>query len=976
VHNTLCNFDVRASILLHALDAFPPFYLVYRHAVKWLAGEVTRLHCRMCHTIFARTASPAACTASGYTATTGTNVHSYISRAVLAATVSRDMRGSSHQSDAELQKTIGHSKLSILDGDMDDLPAKSLRELLRMFRLCEAFPLAVLRGFVYQCFTCGPLVRRLWIDVCMKVYRFRTAGGRIDTFFGLPGSVMLDPRRTGAASNALAQSCPDVEPRSACLGADGASSNWKVGGAGKVRQAIHQHGIMGMPCCHGPCIHAVETLRHESVKEHHTLALIVAVALGCDFIFNDCTCMLCRHIRANGGIRDLGPALCALINSDVDVPSVAAASPAALPPAAFPVTLRVDDSFATMRFKLAGAVMGSYEQAPSDVPSIPTDFDIKRLVHRLVFRMLSGDVVINGAVVTMHAFGHLCKQYLSAIATPGAGVGHEIAEWLFSQTLSRLAHWGRTMSSTNWRLFYNMFLAFFNQSKALDLSHQLLQMLVRALISLQNRSDKFQLLRAAYKLEHREFDDSFAALNRLSQTQRLASATESTASAATTCAEKAIQAINQESVISALKGIRAKIVAGGDTADVSSRDSQAVLLVAGVSEKGVSLPSISSFSDLESAIVKQSSKLAAMETSLNLSSFNADSSVLLYLVKLHSLATQRECDSLSIQLHLASDGSADTVSKALHSRLGANLKKMEVVLKTLKLLVPLSLDADVRSWQVPVIASITGPDVLPSRIGSIVVIPGDVALVRLVDAFNYQRAAADELSNIKRDIKGVLVNVDAVIKQSSVMLSALNCVTPDFARGAGASGLWGGLPDALFDVSPLCEKMSAKERAEVAAGMAYQVAEGLRIWQGQRLQIIRLQAAATEIFASRADNVVLKRDALGRSHAMRYARELLRGGVTPIVWSQLALGIPCIRPHTVYQRFIVHSDLVARQRISVASASAASCSADMEDDAASAETSGGDDDESASVWDDGVAAEANDIEYGATDGDDESSSIE
>lgn len=312
-------------------------------AVKWEAGEVTKLRCRACNNTFKPGTAPASCAAPGYTPTTQQNVHSYVSVDVLSAVANQSLCGLSQQSDAELQKTIGQGTFWELPVVANFIPLQSLRDLLQLSRAEFAFPFAVLRGYIFPCVACGNEVQRAWGDACVKSMRFANAGGGSDTVFGLPGSIILDPRRTGAAMDVLHAASTEKDPERGICRSSAGTSHWTAGSELPKRVAIHQCGHYFVACSHF-CVHcALEMTRPESVRGHMFLALLWAWIHGCKFFFNDCTCMICNHVRASKNrSRDIGAALCALF----DVPVKEADTCAAV--------LKVDESFAVFTILRAG----------------------------------------------------------------------------------------------------------------------------------------------------------------------------------------------------------------------------------------------------------------------------------------------------------------------------------------------------------------------------------------------------------------------------------------------------------------------------------------------------------------------------------------------------------------------------------------------------------------------------------------------
>ena len=158
----------------------------------------------------------------------------------------------------------------------------------------------------------------------------------------------------------------------------------------------------------------------------------------------------------------------------------------------------------------------------------------------------------------------------------------------------------------------------------------------------------------------------------------------------------------------------------------------------------MTLPSLSSFAELEAKIKTLTTSHRALCKKLDGYVLSSNNTIAMYLSQLLSCATELSSD-IAIVLHQASGGGNDTLVKALYVRRGATVKKIQLVLQTLRQLQPLSSDPAVRAWNVPDLGSITGPESIDNRIGTIVVVPGDVEMNQLLDVFNSRRAAHEEL---------------------------------------------------------------------------------------------------------------------------------------------------------------------------------------------------------------------------------------
>jgi hypothetical protein len=281
---------------------------------------------------------------------------------------------------------------------------------------------------------------------------------------------------------------------------------------------------------------------------------------------------------------------------------------------------------------------------------------------------------------------------------------------------------------------------------------------------------------------------------------------------------------------------------------------------------------------------------------------HADNALVEYLTQLHALATELASDNTSIALHVTAGTTKDSACDATRKHRAAVLKKMETCLGTMKLLLPLSSDPAVQIVTLPSIKCITGPEALPSSLGGTVTIngAGDMQLTRLLSAYNERRAAADELDHVNTDLSRVPDNINAVIIELSAMLSALCSETPDLVRGAGASGLMRGPPDALFDVSRMFNAndgavANQAMRSEVAAGMASLVREGLELWEEQRRQISVLRNGILALSARQLGRpyLVLKQDRSQRAHALRFATDLFSRKLSPEDWAAKSVDPGC-----------------------------------------------------------------------------------
>lgn len=917
---------------------------VYIYADKWLAGKIISLQCRSCKTVFRSAATPASCPAAGYMSTTPQNTHSYMTTSALSTSVGQDMRVSMHQSDAAVQSNLGYGKFFDFDGV--PVPLKPLRDNLRLYRTLMAFPIAVLMGFVFRCFVCGNSCCRLTGDACLKAFRY--ALGTSDVVFGLPNFVLAPVAQTDRAVKALriARDTSDM-PSSGCGGEKG-TARFKAAECRPSRKPLSQHGMYACTCGHGCCEIAFEMHEPESITGHALLALVFAFAKGCRFLLNDIMCILRAHI-AKYGTRSLQGALQALaVDSFADDDD---ATDGSIPD----VKLQLRDGVSRLaEFVLTcdsvDSAKPSAGSSAGSVPSQPSDYDLGMLVRRLVERASSVSASsdtgtqsnsIEGAVPMFHAELHDCWPVLGAYAVPGVGAGHEVSEQLHAQVVSRNAVAATTMTATNYRLYHNALLSMFNQKRARDLAHGILVQFIRAMLALERRTDELEKLRA---MSPSSRDTSDTALRQQAISTRALAAKGSgpslgAASVASTPAqvELAVKSTQLAAHICYFQGIRDNI----NTA-VTDDAAKASMLVAVLAASPVKLPgqAVTSVPQLDNALKSMRRSHSRMSKGLAGFIFSATNAVVVYLSKLHDLATEFARADQRIQIHVATSGSAGTDSQRLYKIRGSIRTKIDHCVSLLRQLGKLSTDVDIQRAvaAIPDVVSITSPDCLPTSVGSFVVKVGDVFGARLVDAYNARRAALDELQLVGSDVGAAIRNVDAVINQLTPMLESLTRV-PQYEkdnpsemvnclqRGAGASGLWGGLPYAMFDLSRI-QALSPRVKVHIAAGMAGYVAEGLSFLQEQRAQLDRLQTALSLLSSqspSTASNgrVPLSFDKLKRAHAFRYGRKLLMGQITPAAWVAVSTG-GTVPPRSVHAspRVIAHNSAVGDTETVVETAAA------------------------------------------------------
>ena len=918
--------------------------LTHRHvtmhiAGTWNSGAVSALLCRVCKTVFPRKAAPANSVAVGYTSLTPHNVHACISTGVLNGCVNRAMDGWSHQSDAELSKTIGHGQFAALEGssDRDCVPLQSFRELNRIYRALSAFPDATLRGLFFHCVVCGHTHSRIHADGCRKCNRFAGVGGAgTNEVYALPCSVLLPATRTAPAVSALRLS-ESSRPIGSC-----GDARMQAGAERGARNPLDQHGAYAMSCSHLSALAVIEMNCPESISGHVCLAVLIAFAMGCLFFYGDTMCIFQRHIEAQRGGRSLGSPLRALcgaadttserVSPDVDaavsaddfshggnaaVDAVRSAIDASIlsaakAPASFTVQCTLEEGAAAAAASAAASAIGVVSDPPTAlprapeqqprVPKQPSDYDMYHYVYRLLLRALGQDAMIKAAIPDFHAFVHACRRYLSRV--PGSGVGSELSEWLNAQVLSRLGPASRTMTAEDWRLFVNTNLALHNHRKSLDVAFSLLGLFVRATIALEQRTIELDRQRGDYAKRNPDLPVSDPHLRNYSiQGRRVASQSSNQSRSSSDAAmNHFVRTHRLALVVRTLTSIRDDVFASVGIAD---RDAAAVYLV---DEAGFDLPSVLSYNDLEQKISSYRDALDKLSGSISCPPLDSDNVIAKHLRSLHALATELAHDNWKIELHRVTQGGKNTTSESLYAHRGTTLKKLSHCLACLKRLVPHSPQKAVREWVLPDIGSISGPGDLPSSVGNICVTPGDLALDHLIEAYEKRERAKEELQFLKGDIfDRVAFNIDAVISQLSTMLQALCADDPDLGVGAGPSGLWGGMPDALFDFAALPQAKSGESLKQLAAGMACKVAEGLRVWRQQREQIGRLQTGLKLLLETAgASVVVLNKDSMRRAVAMRHGRALLSGRMSPVAWAHVALHgrseqrAPRLRPSLVF----------------------------------------------------------------------------
>ena len=532
-----------------------------------------------------------------------------------------------------------------------------------------------------------------------------------------------------------------------------------------------------------------------------------------------------------------------------------------------------------------GAAPAPSAPVPS-APAHPSEYDLAHCVVRLWHRILRGEITLEAAVPEFHAYVHACRRYLSRI--PGGGAGHEVSEWLNAQVLSRLAPFGRMLTSENWRLFFNSALALHNHRKSLDVAYELLAFYVRATLKLQSRDDDFKRLREEYRRVHKGANVSdvyFAGQSSLAR--RLAAKSGSVPVSATDSYMNQLVRLNRMALVAdTLTAIKAQVETFADVAD---KHAVAIVLVA---DSGLNLPSVSSVEELDAKIASYTEARDRLQHAMPDSRpAGSDSAIEMYLINLHALAADIAVHNWKIDEHRATHGGKNTSSEALYAARKVTVVKLARCLASLKRLTPHSPHADVRRWRVPDIDSIQGPESLPSCLGPITVTTGDSLRIHVIEAFDKRRAAREELNYVNEDIfDRVSRNIEAVISQLSVMLDSLTGSNPDIGVGAGASGLWGGMQGALFDFSTLQPTVTPAQEKYLAAGMACRVAEGLRMWKQQQAQVALLQAGIQALRVHEGGYALMKKDALSRALAMRHGRAMLAGHLSSRDWAALAEG--------------------------------------------------------------------------------------
>jgi hypothetical protein len=322
-----------------------------------------------------------------------------------------------------------------------------------------------------------------------------------------------------------------------------------------------------------------------------------------------------------------------------------------------------------------------------------------------------------------------------------------------------------------------------------------------------------------------------------------------------------------------------------------------------------SLPKLESYAGLVAKIDVLRKQVARAQATLASFKFDTNDAIALELSKLHELSCDLATAKLQIHLHVISGGALNTVASGLYKVHGSVLTKVCNSLKLLKRLVPLSPDPSVSAAvvNIPDIKKIAGPSDLPSRLGSIVVVPGNAAVAWLVNAFNVRRAACSELDFAVASVSRARINIDGLIDQLSKQLCSLCMDIPDvaaIAAGAGVSGLWGASTTGMFNMSSLPNVGTPSSLAQLCAGMAFYVSVGLQQLQSQRSQLQILKVAVTALPVKAGDRYVeLSLDRLKRAHALRHGRALLSGALAPAEWIRVSTG-------GLFNRAPVHSGRV------------------------------------------------------------------
>jgi hypothetical protein len=520
-------------------------------------------------------------------------------------------------------------------------------------------------------------------------------------------------------------------------------------------------------------------------------------------------------------------------------------------------------------------------------PYSADDYSPRALVCRLLERIDdairdASRVEIRGSIPALHQLAHICRYYLGCSATPSAAGGHEVAEMVFGRDFSPFASVARTMGSSFWRLFYSKRAMLCNQRQSHFAPLELLKSTLRSIILIQRRQQDLEAKRAAYCDLHTTSplkSTTDAALRHAARlradaaSQRAASKKRNRLDSASAT----VKLFSTDATLRVLEGIR-------DNADSQYDGSAEAYVITSAAASGFrKIRSVKALHAKIAALQVTRARLSKGATA----TFNVDAIITLNLRNLLTLATEFAVQTVDLSLHRR-EGDGEKVSRALIVQ-GRIRKAMQPIVDSLRALVPLSTSPAVASWTVPLVSAISGPDDIPSQLGSITIVPGDVAYQRLITAYMDLAGAYAQLGLALEGMTTAPRVAGSIIAHLSEMLATLLQPDADLATGSGASGLFGSNPLSLFEFTTFC-KANPDARPALAAALAHHVYCGLTWWNEQQSRFDRVVTALNLLLQTAPDPalVPLAVDKKGREHAFRYAVDLVHARLTPAQWLSLS----------------------------------------------------------------------------------------
>jgi hypothetical protein len=718
------------------------------------------------------------------------------------------------------------------------------------------------------------------MDGNLKCSRYCKKGGDSAVYHVPNGPLIPETFSTAALDAAPRPTSSATTVTSACSGELG-ESHWRAArpaqSSGKT--ALDQHGLFAFVCPHVRVLKLLAMTAPEACTREHSLGLCICAALGADDALSDIVCALLKSIRANGD-RDFSEALHQLAGDLAEAP----------------VILSVEGSGLFARFVLrrrddvavSGSKAGPLPKAFSGVcPTTASAFSTSTLVRRLLALIDAagpGGLVIRCSIPALHQLAHQCRLFCGCTSTPSAGAGNEVCEWLFGRDFSPYASVARNMSAAHWRLNWNERGALSNQRKAAEDPLELTRFVLRAIRLVMRRAAELSSKRAAYVAERGAAAVSVTdiALNAAAQLRASNAATSSAAPKRRPILDSAtatLRILKSQSSLRVLEGIR------NDSAEFDGLVQNAFIAT---SAKGSGFASIRSVVALDKKIASLRKSLVVLGKLRGIRKFDVDAIVIQHIRLLRARAAELACNTLEIERHrVEKSGRAALVAD--RKIRGSILSAMHDLVDTIRVLAPLSSTPAVKSVEIPAVSAIRGPDDIVSRVGSIQLEPADARFQQLISAYLDLQGARSQLAIAQHSMRTAPAVARAVSTCLRGMLDALSLPKPDLKAGAGASGLFDGDPESLFDFSKQLEN-HPEYTGNLAAAIAHHVYRGVIWWDAQTQRINRVVDALTRLLATRADpaDIVLAVDKSVRPHAYRFASDLINGRLTPAEWLSLA----------------------------------------------------------------------------------------